>query len=115
MPGEQIKFRPNTPEPMREEQRAILAMAQKRIADGEVGGEIDHDSEFFLITATLKNGEKVIEHIPKNSGEIPLDKDVKDSVSPEEAIEAVQRFFPGLERPSLKEAVKRLREYKALK
>ena len=112
MKNEQVKFRPNVSESIRNKQSAILAEAKKRIAEGEVRGEVDHDIEFFLVTTTLKNGEKVIEHIPKNSGDIPLDKNAKTSASPEEAIEAVPRFFPELEKPSLAEAVRRLRASK---
>lgn len=111
MPSEQLKFRPNVPEKIQQEQLDILEAAQKRIGSGEVSGEIDHDAEYFLISLELKTGEKIIEHIPKNSGPIALDKEGKVSVSVADAVEAVQRFYPEMEEPSLREAIRRLKEY----
>ena len=111
MSMEQLRFRPNIPEKIQQEQLAVLETAQKRIGSGEVSGEIDHDMEYFLISAELKTGEKIVEHIPKNSGPITLDKETKESVSVADAVEAVQRFFPEMEKPNLREAVRRLKEY----
>ena len=111
MSREQLKFRPNVPEEIQQQQLAVLETAQKRIGNKEVSGEIDHDAEYFLISSELKTGEKIVEHIPKNSGPITLDKETKESVSVADAVEAVQRFYPKMEKPSLREAVKRLREY----
>ncbi|MFY9462475.1 MAG: hypothetical protein WAP51_04720 [Candidatus Sungiibacteriota bacterium] len=109
---EQSKFRPNVPEEIRQEQLAVLERAQKRIESGEVSGEIGHDMEYFLVSSELKTGEKITEHIPKNSGPITLDKEGKESVSVAEAVEAIQRFYPEMEKPSLREAVRRLKEYR---
>ena len=114
MSSEQLKFRPNVPEKIQQEQLDILEAAQKRVQDGEVSGGIDHDMEYFLISLELKTGEKITEHIPKNSGPIALDKEGKVSVSVDDAVEAVQRFYPEMEKPSLQEAVKRLKEYDRL-
>ena len=111
MSREQLKFRPNVPEEIQQQQLAVLETAQKRIEDGEVSGKIDHDAEYFLISLELKTGGKITEHIPKNSGPITLDKEGKESVSVADAVEAVQRFYPEMEKPSLREAVRLLKEY----
>lgn len=74
MSGEQIKFRPNIPEALREGDQKIFDEAQERIKSGAVKGSVDHDIEFFLIKTRLKNGQEVEQRIPRNSGDIPLDK-----------------------------------------
>lgn len=104
------KFRPNIPEDIKTEQLALLEKAKKRLEKGEAKGEIDHDEEYFLVKVPLKDGTVVIENIPKNTGNIMLNK--KEHASVDEAIEAVQRFYPEFDKPSLEEAVRRLREYK---
>ncbi|MBI2640693.1 MAG: hypothetical protein HYW91_02285 [Candidatus Sungbacteria bacterium] len=116
MSREQIKFRPNIPEEMREVDRGILERAEERIKEEGIKGSIDHDLEFFRIRVPLKTGEEVTQYIPRNSGDIPIDKTGKEkNAAVEEAVEAVQRFFPELEKPSLKEAVMRLRASKSKK
>lgn len=114
MEKETPKFRPNVPEDIQAVQLDAFSRAKKRIEAGEVGGDIDHDMEYFQVGVTLKDGRKIIENIPKNAGSIRLDKEGA-TVSPEEAIEAVQRFYPEFEEPNLKEAVRRLREAKLKK
>ncbi|KKU52470.1 MAG: hypothetical protein A3H69_05660 [Candidatus Sungbacteria bacterium RIFCSPLOWO2_02_FULL_47_9] len=108
------KFRPNVPEEVKATQLDAFLRAKKRIEEGEVKGEIEHDMEYFRVGVSLKGGQKITENIPKNAGGIRLDKEGAE-VSPEEAVEAVQRFYPELEESNLKEAVRRLRESKLKK
>ncbi len=114
MNEETPKFRPNVPKEIQAVQLDAFSRAKNRIEEGEVGGEIEHDMEYFQVGVTLKDGRKIIENIPKNAGGLSLDKEGM-TVSPEEAIEAVQKFYPGFEEPNLKEAVQLLRKSKLKK
>lgn len=100
------------PDDVRQKQSEILARAQARIDCGEVLGEVRQDIEYFLIEVPRKGGTVITEFIPKNSGEIPFKKSGDMPATIEEAVEAVQRFFPEMEKPSLLEAVRKLRSRK---
>ena len=113
MSKETPKFKPDLTEKIKQEQLGVLEEAQKRIENGEVPGKVNLDLQFFLITVPLKTGKEITECLPRNFDPIAL-KDA-DPVSISDAIEAVQKFYPEMEEPNLKEAVRRLRESKPKK
>lgn len=109
MSKETPQFKPGISEKIKQEQLAILDAGRERIEKGEALGKIEYDAEFFLITIPLKTGEEVTEYLPRNFDPVSLGKN-KGDVSISDAIEAVQRFYPEMEKPNFREAVERLKK-----
>lgn len=101
MPKEELKFRPNEPEDTRAWQEDV---AQKF--------GLEHDAEFFYVRITGKDGREATYQVPKHSGSSARMMEIKDigPVPREEAIQAIQKIYPEMERPNLKEAILELRK-----
>lgn len=116
MSKETLKFRPNEPEEQIKWQEEIA----KKFG-------IEHDAEFWKVRLKLKDGREITEYVPKHSGP-PSRKDpetgeevtdwskmfVKDLgwVDRTEVIEAIQKIYPKMEKPNMKEAILELKKSK---
>lgn len=116
MSKEILKFGPNEPEKQRKWQEEI---AQKF--------GIEHDAEFWKVRIKLKDGREITEYVPKHSGP-PSQKDPETEeeivdwskmfvkglgwVDRTEVIEAIQKIYPEMEKPNIKEAILELKTRK---
>ena len=75
---------------------------------------IEQDAEHFIVKIINKEGKETAHYISKHSGSIGDKMEVKELglVPREEIIEAIQKMYPAMEEPNLKEALLRLKKTK---
>lgn len=76
---------------------------------------VEEDTQFIKVPITGKDGSRTVHWITKFSGSDPTKMEVKGlgAVDFREAVEAMIKLFPAMDKPSLKEAVLGLRKSKS--